>query len=168
MITNILFMIGLVLFAAFLAKMVDLYRYKGKVSAAQRMSFRETLDLTDLPIVTFKHKGKKINFLLDTGAANSIINKSVLKHMDYTSTGRFETIYGIDGVTQDKAEYVNFDVEYKDANFNEDFQAVDMSRAFGNIKSEHGVNLHGIIGNSFLSKYRYIIDFNELVAYSVI
>lgn len=167
MITNIIFMVGLVLFAAFLAKVVDLYRYKGKVSAAQRMSFRETLDLTDLPIVTFKHKGKKINFLLDTGASNSVINKSVLEHMDYTNTGKFENIYGIDGTIQDKAQYVNFDIEYKDTNFNEDFQAIDLSKAFGNIKADKGVNLHGILGNSFLSKYRYIIDFNELVAYSV-
>ena len=43
------------------------------------MSFREALDLVGLPIVTFYQGDKKLNFLLDTGANLSVINKAALE-----------------------------------------------------------------------------------------
>ena len=49
-----------------------------------KISFKETLDLTDLPIVTFEQNGNKINFLLDTGANRSVINKAILSNYTYT------------------------------------------------------------------------------------
>ena len=42
----------------------------------------------------------------------------------------------------------------------------DMSQAFGQIKDSTGVNLHGIIGSKFFNKFRYVLDFAELIAYS--
>ena len=54
---------------------------------------------------------------------------------------------------------------YNYITYNEKFQVVDMSYAFNSIKQSTGVNIHGILGNSFFEKYGYVIDFKELVAY---
>ena len=45
-----------------------------------QMSFRESMDLTDLPVVTFYQGNKKVNFLLDTGSNDSIINEEAVKN----------------------------------------------------------------------------------------
>ena len=42
------------------------------------MSFRESLDLTDLPIITFRQGKEKINLILDTGSSKSVIIPEVL------------------------------------------------------------------------------------------
>jgi hypothetical protein len=42
---------------------------------------------------------------------------------------------------------------------------VDLKDAFDNIKSEHGVTIYGILGSDFLSKYKYILDFKDNIAY---
>lgn len=167
MITNILFVVGLVLLAALFAKVVETARKGDKKAKADRMSFRETLDLTELPIVTFRNNGKKFNFLLDTGATNSVINKSALVDMASSPTGKKDTIYGADG-NREEVDIVSIGVGYKDNTFDEEFYAKDLDAAFGNLKVSHGVNLHGILGNSFFQRYRYIIDFDKLVAYSVV
>ena len=59
-------------------------------------------------------------------------------------------------------------VGYRSQSYEDDFQVVDLSQAFGNIKQEFGINLHGIIGNTFFQKYRYVLNFDELVAYSMV
>lgn len=63
MVMNILFVIGLVILATFFAKIVDVYRKKEKRAQAYRMSFRETLDLTNIPIVTFMWR-KEVKLLI--------------------------------------------------------------------------------------------------------
>lgn len=166
MITNILFVVGLALLAALFAKIVDKARKGDKKAKADRMSFRETLDLTELPIVTFRNGDKKFNFLLDTGANSSIINKSIIKEFKHNPTSKNTTLYGADG-KKEVVSIVNAGISYKDRVFDEDFIVKDLDTAFGNLKKSHGVNLSGILGNSFFQKYRYIIDFDELVAYSV-
>jgi hypothetical protein len=42
----------------------------------------------------------------------------------------------------------------------------DMADAFNEVKSNSGVTIHGILGSDFFQKYKYVINFNELVAYN--
>ena len=56
------------------------------------MSFRESLDLADLPIVTFKQGDVKLNLILDTGANYSIIDKEVEKSITTEATGDFSKV----------------------------------------------------------------------------
>lgn len=167
MITDLLLSLGLVLMVALFAKVVDVVRMREKRILSDKMSFRETLDLTELPIVTFRNNNKKLNFLLDTGASNSVINKSVLDEISYSLTGKRNSIYGADGI-REEVDIVSIGVNYIDNIFNEEFYAKDLDNAFGNLKESHGVNLHGILGNSFFQRYKYIIDFDKLAAYSVV
>jgi hypothetical protein len=55
---------------------------------------------------------------------------------------------------------------YKNRSYTEEFQVVDLNSAITQVKAESGVNFIGIIGNSFLQKYKYILDFDENKAYT--
>lgn len=130
-----------------------------------KMSFRETMDLVDLPIITFKHKDNKLNFLLDTGASSSVINKSALEFLDYKTIDKKNYVYGSEG-NKFVEEFIEMTITYKDKEYTEEFIQSDLDKAFDNLKKDFGVNLVGILGNSFFQKYKYIIDFKELAAYS--
>ena len=70
MIFKILFIICVAIFVALtITFFEDL-----KKSNRKKISFKEALDLTELPIVTFIGKGRKLNFLIDTGANNRVTN----------------------------------------------------------------------------------------------
>lgn len=132
-----------------------------------KISFRETMDLVDLPIVTFKNNDKKFNFLLDTGANFSTLNHSNLKDLEYLNVEDKGTYSGIDGIELESS-FVMMDVSYKEKVYTDIFQVIDLDAAFDSIKAESGIKLHGIIGNSFFQKYKYVLNFDELVAYPLL
>ena len=47
------------------------------------MSFKEAMDLVDLPVITFYNNGNKFNFLLDTGATMTVIDSNVLNSLSH-------------------------------------------------------------------------------------
>lgn len=161
---KIVFVLLLVGIAAIVAHFVDLTRKKVSCSS---MSFRETMDLCELPIVTFINNGKKLNFLLDTGASKSVIHSGALEGLTYRDTNKSGDIYGIDGKRRD-ASFIHMSIGYKGKDYDEEFQSIDMSIPFSNLKADFGVNLHGILSSTFFQKYKYILDFDELVAYSMV
>lgn len=133
------------------------------------MSLKESLDLTGVPIVTFVQKGIKYNFLLDTGSDVSYINISVLNNpvFEHYSTGKkLGGLISAEGFNSSEIKVVNIPFEYRKTSFKEDFAAVDLTDAFAQIKEENGVTLHGILGNTFFTKYGYILDFKELKFYT--
>lgn len=129
-----------------------------------KISFKEGLDLTELPIVTFYQGEKKLHFLLDTGSNISYINKDVLKDLEATDLNSLSNTFGVEGNGVETHHY-NIEIGYKDNKFVEEFGAVDLNAAFSTIEKESGIKLHGIIGNCFFEKYKYILDFKELIAY---
>lgn len=133
-----------------------------------KISFRESMDLLELPVVTFVNNGKKLNFLLDTGASYSSINERDLNGLSYNYTGETGFGFGVEGVLQEDRGYIRMGVKYRNKDYEEEFQVVNLNSAFDIIKQEYGVNLHGILGNSFFQKYRYVLDFDKLIAYSCV
>lgn len=129
------------------------------------MSFREAMDLTSLPIVTFYQGDKKFNFLLDTGATLSVINQATLESITHTTTNETGELYGVDGVKRE-VSYASINLAYKNKDYTEEFQVLDMQEVIDQVKAESGVNMVGIIGSEFFRKYKYVLDFDELVAYS--
>lgn len=129
------------------------------------VSFKSSMDLTGLPIVTFYQGEKKLNFLLDTGATDSIIDSNVLDSIEHAESDAATTLMGIDG----KKKIVPFcliTLSYNNKDYTFTYLANDMSEAFAHVKNDTGVSLHGIIGSNFFNKFKYILDFNELIAYS--
>ena len=54
----------------------------------------------------------------------------------------------------------------KDKSFTGIFGIVNLDTAFKDVKDQSGVQLHGILGNDFFTKYKYVLDFVELIAYN--
>lgn len=133
-------------------------------SSKDKMSFKETFDLTELPIITFKLGEQKLNFVLDTGASRSVINEPTLEGLEITRFKNVGQLYGADG-NKIQVDSVELELSYNNTNFSEHFRILDLTEALGNLKKSHGVTVHGFLGNSFFQKYRYVINFEELVAY---
>ncbi len=156
-----IFILIMVVIIAIIINGVEDYCDKRGVS----MSFRESMDLTELPVVTFYSSGTKLNFLLDTGSNNSIINKSILESVQYSKLDYEMTTFGMEGNKIVNNVY-SIPIEYKGQKYDGEFTAIDMSDAFGHIKKESGVTIHGVLGSLFFKKYQYVLDFDKLIAYS--
>lgn len=131
-----------------------------------KMSFKESIDLTDLPIITFYNNGKKFNFLLDTGASTSVMDSGVLPNLIYKEKEERGTLYGMEG-NEINTAFISVSLSYKDKEYEDTFHVVDMSAPFNKIKADYGVTLSGILGSLFFYKYQYVLDFKELAAYSM-
>lgn len=129
------------------------------------MSFKESLDLAELPVVTFKQGDKKINMLLDTGSNNCVIDKTFLKSLEHKMLDQTTDILGLEGISTTTG-VCTLKMSYKNVEYEYPYVVQDMSLAFGSIKKETGVTINGILGSKFFNEYGYVLDFDELIAYS--
>lgn len=164
MIIKILCVIAFVLLTAALVTMWEDIKKVNK----KKLSFKEALDLTDLPVVTFIVNGKKLNFVLDSGATHSVINETLVDELGLTIEN-FED-FGIDINTASGNillnKYVKVSLQYDNKRiFNETLLVINMTEQFNSIKESTGVNVHGLLGSDFFSKNKFIIDYDILAAY---
>lgn len=162
MILEITLTIGAVLAVGY---MVNLCEDRIRKANNRKMSFRESMDLAEMPVVTFYQGDKKFNFLLDTGSNYSHISKEAVKEIKGTMIDAQAKVSGIgEGTT---SAVCRATLSYKGVNYDIDLSVTDhLTDAFAAIKNETGVQVHGLIGNQFFQKHKYILDFEELVAYS--
>lgn len=133
------------------------------------MSLKESLDLTGIPIVTFTQENVKYNFLLDTGSDISYINSKIVDNsaIKYEATDyKLSGFISAGGLSSSDIKIIDIPFEYKRTSFKESFAVLDLTESFAQIKEENGVTLHGILGNTFFTKYGYILDFKELKFYT--
>ena len=129
------------------------------------MFFQNSMDLAELPVVTFRQGDKKINFLLDTGSNNCIIDSNILKNIDHKMLDVETNILGLEGNAQ-KTGVCTIKMTYKDKEYEYPYVIQDMSAAFNSIKKETGVTVNGMLGSKFFNEFKYVLDFDELIAYS--
>lgn len=141
---------------------VILFHRSMKTMRDSEMSIRESMDLISLPVVTFENNGEKYNFIIDSGANDSIINKEC----DIVSTPHRQSndVSGISGETM-KCSTVLINFKYKDKTFETLFNVINLNDLFNTIKENYGVTVHGILGTNFLDKYNYVIDFKDYKLY---
>ena len=138
-------------------------------SNKKRVPFDTSMDAVYLPIVTFAIKDKdlkdtNINFLIDTGANGSVINSGILDNYNYQKSNKTGSIFGMEGNKQE-ISYANMKFSLNDKKYSEEFQIVDMNNSFDNVEKENGITIHGILGNTFLVRYGYVIDFKDFKFY---
>ena len=160
MILEMIGMVILVLAVAFIANTIDDMRKKNN----SKISFKEAMDLVELPVVTFYNGDKKLNFLLDTGSNVSYINSSIISLLDHEKTDKEMNTIGIEG-NKVSNQFCKMSVTYKNQVFEEEFSIADLNEAFSVVKQESGVQIHGILGSKFFERYKYVLDFKELIAY---
>ena len=156
--------ISILLFGILCTTFVHL-AYRDKL-AKENMSFVETMSLTGLPIATFTHGDKTYNFILDTGSNCSIIDERYAQEMSYDKIPDSHRVYGLSAVSKEGGFGV-FHLNYKGKEYDVECEILDMKPTFDKMKACYGVTLHGVLGSDFLRAYRYVLDFNELIAYSL-
>lgn len=131
------------------------------------LSFYESMKLCNLPIITMKVGGEDINFLLDTGSMESIMDKRVLElfNLPYTPHDKTFDMYGVTGNTI-SVPSVLINLEYKDNIYEGHFMVKDLGDSMDMVKQEYGVRIHGVLGAKFFDKYSYVLDFANLIAYT--
>lgn len=160
MILEIIGVVILVLVVAFIANTIDDMRKRNN----SKISFKEAMDLVELPVVTFYNGDKKLNFLLDTGSNVSYINSSIIPLFDHEKIDKEMNTIGIEG-NKVSNQFCKMSVTYKNQVFEEEFSIADLDEAFSVVKQESGVQIHGILGSKFFERYKYVLDFKELIAY---
>jgi len=135
------------------------------ISPNNIISFRAGFDLTQLPIVTLYQGDKVLNFLLDTGSNDSIIDSNVLKDIEHKMSDEKSSLYGLEGNAQEVGK-CSITLSYQGMDYPYDYIVCDMTGPFSKIKAESGVILHGLIGSKFFNTYKYVLDFESLIAYS--
>lgn len=160
MVLQVILIICIIVVAAFIINGIEDH-HKGN-----KMSFREAMDLTELPIVTFYQGNEKFNFLLDTGSNHSHISTEASERIKGTPMTGEVNVSGSGGsVNVTKA--IQSELSYKDDVYNVVLLIGDhLNEAFKSMKENTGVSVHGIIGSTFLNENKYVLDFDELVAYT--
>lgn len=158
-------MIGCIILGVILVISYLVYVKVGSTKSNTMMSFRESLDLVGIPIVTFRQGNEKYNFLLDTGSSQSMIHSGYVGKVNSSmSSDNTADYYGVDGVKK-IASRVALELEYKGKKYEHTYLVGDLELVLSNIKTDYGITMVGILGSDFLEKYKYILDFKELVAY---
>ena len=160
LISGIVCVVILVLVIVFITNTIDDIRKRNN----SKISFKEAMDLVELPVVTFYNGDTKLNFLLDTGSNVSYINSSIIPLLVHEKTDKEMDTIGIEG-NKVSNQFCKMSVTYKNQVFEEEFSIADLDEAFGVIKQESGVQIHGILGSKFFERYKYVLDFKELMAY---
>ena len=160
LILGIVGVVILVLVIVFIINTIDDIRKRNN----SKISFKEAMDLVELPVVTFYNGDTKLNFLLDTGSNVSYINSSIIPLLVHEKTDKEMNTIGIEG-NKVSNQFCKMSVTYKNQVFEEEFSIADLDEAFGIVKQESGVQIHGILGSKFFERYKYVFDFKELIAY---
>ena len=129
------------------------------------VSFKQGFISPNIPIATFSQGDKRLNFLLDSGSENNVIDKKALVGISHKIIeGASTTLTGVGGSSN--TEICELTFKCGEDEYTEEFLVTDMSQAFGMIEDCHSIVLHGIIGSTFLRKNNIILDFKNLAAYS--
>lgn len=143
-------------------KLLNIFKRKDNKDV---ISFGPGFALTELPIISLYQGENHFNFLLDTGSNDSIIDSNILDKLEYDMSDKQNSLFGMEG-NKEIVSICNITLSYNGVDFPYEYNIRDMSAAFGSIKTESGVTLHGIIGSKFFNKYKYVLDFESLIAYA--
>lgn len=127
--------------------------------------FKESMDLINLPVVTFINNGKKLHFLLDTGSDDSFLTSSVVDSLAIKNhNDKVSNIQTGNGSISSMG-MVTLDISYLDSSYENTFLVVDLDTTFKSVADYRGIHIHGIIGSLFFRRYGYKLDFKKLAAY---
>lgn len=165
---NNMFVIFSVIVLAFFTSIVYMVSDTGRYRNTLKMSFKEALDLTNIPIITFTNNERKLNFILDTGADYSYINKSALNGLSFKSGDDSLSVHGVTEMhtSQETCKSCTMQIKYHKETYDCSFYIMNLDDSFRFIKEANGVTVHGVLGSKFFEKYKYVLDFEKLAVYA--
>ena len=115
---------------------------------------------------TFVNNNVKLHFLLDTGSDDSYINVDVLDKLVIKKSYNVKRDIVTGNGSISSSQIVLMDISYKEQCFENAFVVSDMGEAFDAATGASGIKIHGILGSVFFAKYKYVLDYMKLEAYS--
>jgi hypothetical protein len=125
------------------------------------------LSKTGLPLIVVKMFGKNICLLLDTGSNQNIIDHRLYKQFKARistpkQSGGVIVLNGnLSGNMAVKMPFI-----FDDTTYQETFICTENVAGFEAVLAESEIPVHGILGNCFLLKHGWIIDFDKVVVYA--
>lgn len=126
------------------------------------VSFKDSFEKSNLPIITLYNDCYALNFLIDTGSTFSCIDSNTLKYLHYSNTNAVREVVSVNGISE--SPVILMTINDSEDCADELFTVVDMSTSNS---VNDGVKIHGILGSTFCRKAKFIIDYSELSIYSI-
>lgn len=123
------------------------------------ISFKELYGVTGVPMVVFNQGDRKYVFLIDTGAEQSVLIKESIDDFVYSPLDHKGILYGIEGDLLE-TDIVAAKIFCKNQNYIEVFNVHEGQKMVALLGNDE-VQITGILGNTFLSRYHCIIDYNH-------
>ena len=127
-------------------------------------SFRQGFISPNIPIATFTQGDKELNFILDSGSDENVIDSNFLGNIEHEMTESKSSLAGLGGKVEVQSCIIPF--KYGDEEFKAEFLVSDMGTPFNAIRAVHAIPIHGMLGSRFFLKYGMVLDFNSLTAHS--
>lgn len=129
------------------------------------ISFGAGFVAPNIPIATFHQGDKELNFILDTGSDDNVVDKEILQNTQYEPVEHEGKLYGAGEGLDVGACMITF--QYEGETFTEKFLISDcVKKAFDAIRGCHCIQLHGLLGSKFLRNNNFVLDYNKLQAYN--
>ena len=128
------------------------------------VSFSKGFVSPNIPIATFQQGDTELNFILDTGSDNNIIDSNMLPKLKYEKSDSRMHLTGLGG--SQEVEMCDITFTFEDESFTAPFLISDMKEAFTLIRKCHAIPIHGMLGSKFLVENNLILDFNKMIAYN--
>ena len=114
-----------------------------------------------LPLLIVIAQAKHLCFLLDTGSNINVLDKRVAEFFQLSGGTAQQQQFGIDGTLR-TTNVVEMIFSLEEREYKADFSVMDLSSAFGNVEDETGIQIHGLLGCSFMEQQKWILDFENL------
>lgn len=114
-----------------------------------------------LPLLIVKAQAKHLCFLLDTGSNINVLDKRVAEFFQLSGGTAQQQQFGIDGTLR-ITDVVELTFSLEEREYKADFSVMDLSSAFGKVEDETGIQIHGLLGCSFMEQQKWILDFENL------
>lgn len=118
-----------------------------------------------LPLLIVKAQAKNLCFLLDTGSNINVLDKKVAEFFRLPAGSTQHRQFGIDGELR-TSNIVEFSFSLEEREYKADFSVMDLSSAFGKVEEESGIQIHGLLGCSFMEQQKWILDFEKLCLFT--
>ena len=114
-----------------------------------------------LPLLIVKAQAKNLCFLLDTGSNINVLDKRVVEFFQLSSGTAQQHQFGIDGTLR-TTNVVEMTFSLEEREYKAAFSVMDLSSAFGKVEEESGIQIHGLLGCSFMEQQNWVLDFENL------
>lgn len=95
------------------------------------------------------------------GSNINILDRRVAEFFQLSASPIRQKQFGIDGTLQTSA-VVELAFSLEEREYKADFSVMDLSSAFGKVEEESGIQIHGLLGCSFMEQQKWVLDFENL------